>query len=64
MVLVDNSGVLSENNSAFNWNNVLGRLDITSILRIKDSGGTVIFYVDDDEMYFTASTIIEIADVM
>lgn len=31
---------------------------------IKDSGDNVIFYADNDEMYFTASTIIEIADGM
>ena len=31
---------------------------------IKDSGDNIIFYVDDDEMYFTASTVIPIADGM
>lgn len=53
-------GELSENNSAFNWNNAGGRLDITSTLRIKNSNGDVIFYADDDEMYFTASVVIPI----
>ena len=31
---------------------------------IKDAGDNIIFYVDDDEMYFTASTVIPIADGM
>lgn len=30
-------------------------------LTIKDSGDNIIFYVDDDEMYFTASIVIPIA---
>ena len=29
-------------------------------LTIKDSGGNIIFYIDDDEMYFTASVAIPI----
>jgi hypothetical protein len=33
-------------------------------LTIKDSGDNIIFYVDDDEMYFTASAAVEIADGM
>lgn len=33
-------------------------------LTIKDSDDNIIFYVDDDEMYFIASAVIEIADGM
>ena len=33
-------------------------------ITIKDSEDDIIFYVDDDEMYFTASVVIEIADGM
>jgi len=60
VVFIDNNGVLSENNTNFNWNDVSGQLDITSILRVKNSSGNVIFYADDDEMYFTASIVIPI----
>ncbi len=63
VVFVGAGSVLSENNPNFNWNDALSRLDVTDTLRVKDSSGNVIFYVDDNEMYFTSSAI-AIADGM
>ncbi|KKN32994.1 hypothetical protein LCGC14_0808200 [marine sediment metagenome] len=33
-------------------------------ITVKNSAGDIIFYVDDDEMYFTAETAVAIADGM
>ena len=60
IVFVDNTGVLSENNTKLNWDDDNDTLTVVDTLTVKDSNGDIVFYVDDAEMYFTKSAAIPI----
>ena len=60
IIFVDNNGVLSENNTNLNWNDVNGILTVRDTIQVKDSSGNIVMFSDDTQFYITSSVAIPI----
>ena len=60
IVFIDNSGVLSENNTNLNWDDDNDILTVRDTIQVKDSSGNIVMFSDDTEFYVTASVVIPI----
>jgi hypothetical protein len=64
VIFVDNDGVLSENNSDLNWDDINKILTLVDTIQVKDSSGDIVMFSDDTQFYITSSVAIPIADGM
>lgn len=60
IIFVDNNGVLSENNTNLNWDDVNDILTVRETIQVKDSSGNIVMFSDGSQFYITSSVAIPI----
>jgi hypothetical protein len=60
IIFIDNNGVLSENNTNLNWDDINDILTVRETIQVKDSSGNIVMFSDDTQFYITSSVVIPI----